>query len=689
MPNRLALEQSPYLRQHSENPVDWFPWGEEAFAKACAEDKPIFLSVGYSTCHWCHVMERESFENAAVAEILNSNFVPIKVDREERPDVDRIYMTFVQATTGSGGWPMSVFLTPSLEPFFGGTYFPPDDRYGRPGFSALLEHLANAWRTERARILEAGANSIAQLRQTTHSARPASGLDGKLLESGFAAFRRAFDSKYGGFGQAPKFPRPSALNFLLRYHHLTGDEEALDMTLVTLRAMAEGGMNDQLGGGFHRYSVDERWFVPHFEKMLYDQAQLAISYLEAFQITRDDFYARVAREVLDYVLRDMTHAEGGFFSAEDADSAVDPSRPDEKNEGAFYVWTRDEIERILGPEDAAVFAKRYGIMPGGNVRDDPHAEFTGRNILAIQEGVAETGSITASKAKLLEARAARVRPYLDDKVLTSWNALMISAFAKAAQILDDAAYLGAAQRAADFVLTHLRNPHSGTLLRRFRDGNAAIPAFLDDYAFLIQALLDLYEAEFDVSRIAAAAGFAEKMLALFEDRERGAFFSTAEGDPALLLRMKEDYDGAEPSGNSIAILALLRLAQFTDRDDFRRAATRALEALSNKIASEPSAAPQLLVALDFHLAHPLQIVVAGDPADPLTLGLLRTRNRRFVPAGVTMLAGSAKQREALGAWVPSITGMTTIEGRPAAYVCRDYSCQLPVTEEEKLLALLQ
>ena len=689
MPNRLALEQSPYLRQHSENPVDWFPWGEEAFAKACAEDKPIFLSVGYSTCHWCHVMERESFENAAVAEILNSNFVPIKVDREERPDVDRIYMTFVQATTGSGGWPMSVFLTPSLEPFFGGTYFPPDNRYGRPGFSALLEHLANAWRTERARILEAGANSIAQLRQTTGSARPKSGLDGKLLESGFAAFRRAFDSKYGGFGQAPKFPRPSALNFLLRYRHPTGDEEALDMTLVTLRAMAEGGMNDQLGGGFHRYSVDERWFVPHFEKMLYDQAQLAISYLEAFQITRDDFYARVAREVLDYVLRDMTHAEGGFFSAEDADSAVDPSRPDEKNEGAFYVWTRDEIERILGPEDAAVFAKRYGIMPGGNVRDDPHAEFTGRNILAIQEGVAETGSITASKAKLLEARAARVRPYLDDKVLTSWNALMISAFAKAAQILDDAAYLGAAQRAADFVLTHLRNPHSGTLLRRFRDGNAAIPAFLDDYAFLIQALLDLYEAEFDVSRIAAAAGFAEKMLALFEDRERGAFFSTAEGDPALLLRMKEDYDGAEPSGNSIAILALLRLAQFTDRDDFRRAATRALEALSNKIASEPSAAPQLLVALDFHLAHPLQIVVAGDPADPLTLGLLRTRNRRFVPAGVTMLAGSAKQREALGAWVPSITGMTTIEGRPAAYVCRDYSCQLPVTEEEKLLALLQ
>ncbi len=442
MPNRLAHEQSPYLRQHSENPVDWFPWGEEAFAKARAEDKPIFLSIGYSTCHWCHVMERESFEDVAVAGLLNRNFVPIKVDREERPDVDRIYMTFVQATTGSGGWPMSVFLTPSLEPFFGGTYFPPDNRYGRPGFPALLEHLANAWRTDRARIVEAGANSIAQLRKMVDPARATAGLDEKVLDSGFFAFRRAFDSTHGGFGQAPKFPRPSALNFLLRYSRRTGNEEALEMTLATLRAMAGGGMNDQLGGGFHRYSVDERWFVPHFEKMLYDQAQLAISYLEAFQITRDDFYARIARDVLDYVLRDMTHPGGGFFSAEDADSVIDPLHPEEKGEGAFYVWTSGEIERILGAEEAAVFAKRFGVAADGNVHNDPHAEFTGRNILAIQEDTSETESVRASKAKLLKARAARVRPYLDDKILTSWNALMISAFAKAAQILDDPRYFG-------------------------------------------------------------------------------------------------------------------------------------------------------------------------------------------------------------------------------------------------------
>ncbi len=689
MPNRLAHEQSPYLRQHSENPVDWFPWGEEAFAKARAEDKPIFLSIGYSTCHWCHVMERESFEDVAVAGLLNRNFVPIKVDREERPDVDRIYMTFVQATTGSGGWPMSVFLTPSLEPFFGGTYFQPDNRYGRPGFSALLEHLANAWRADRARILEAGVNSIVQLRQMLTPARTSPELDEKLLDSGFAAFRRSFDSKHGGFGHAPKFPRPSALNFLLRYYRRTGSEEALEMTTATLRAMADGGMNDQLGGGFHRYSVDERWFVPHFEKMLYDQAQLAVSYLEAFQITRDGFYARIARDVLDYVLRDMTHREGGFFSAEDADSAIDPSRPEDKGEGAFYVWTNEEIERILGAAEAAVFSKRFGVATSGNVRDDPHAEFTGRNILAVRDDEPETADIPASRAKLLAARAARVRPNLDDKILTSWNALMISAFAKASQILDDPRYLGAAQRAADFVLRRLRDPKSGALFRRFRDGEAAIPAFLDDYAFLIQALLDLYEADFDVAHIATAVDLAESMLAQFEDRERGAFFSTAEGDPRLLLRIKEDYDGAEPSGNSIAILALSRLAQFTDRDDFRRAATRALEALSSKLASEPSAAPQLLVALDFHLAHPMQIVIAGDPADPRAAGLLRARNRRFIPVSVTMFAGSAKQREAFRAWVPAVVAMTPVEGCPAAYVCRDYSCQIPVTDEEKFLALLQ
>src|SRR5579864_6888511 len=389
--NRLANEKSPYLLQHAHNPVDWFPWGPEAFEKARAEDKPIFLSIGYSTCHWCHVMERESFESDQIAALLNRDFVPIKVDREERPDVDRIYMTFVQATTGGGGWPMSVFLTPELKPFFGGTYFPPDNRYGRPGFTTILERIAEAWKNEHDRIVQSSSEVVTQLAQFSGQAHPnGAALDKTILDSAFQYFRRTFDSTDGGFGDAPKFPRPVALNFLLRYHARFGRAEALDMTLHTLRAMAQGGMHDQLGGGFHRYSVDARWFVPHFEKMLYDQAQLAISYLEAFQITHEPFYADIARSTLDYVLRDMTDPEGGFYSAEDADSVIDPAKPKEKGEGAFYIWTQSEIESIAGEPAAKWFCYRYGVEPSGNVRNDPQGEFTGRNILFEAHTPAET-----------------------------------------------------------------------------------------------------------------------------------------------------------------------------------------------------------------------------------------------------------------------------------------------------------
>ncbi|HEV8144941.1 MAG TPA: thioredoxin domain-containing protein, partial [Bryobacteraceae bacterium] len=605
-PNRLAREKSPYLLQHANNPVDWYPWGDEAFEKAARENKPVFLSVGYSTCHWCHVMERESFEDDTTAAILNEHFVPVKVDREERPDVDRIYMLFVQASTGSGGWPMSVWLTPDRKPFFGGTYFPPDNRYGRPGFPAMLQNLARAWQQDRAKIEASGSQVLGQLSQYSNLAGGHAAPGREALEQGFNAFRRMFDSKHGGFGGAPKFPRPSVHNFLLRYYVETKNPEALEMVLLTLREMAKGGMNDQLGGGFHRYSVDEYWFVPHFEKMLYDQAQLVIAYLEAFQITGDAVYANAARQTLDYVLRDLTHPEGGFFSAEDADSAADPAKPHEKGEGAFYIWSRAEIEHHLGARDAALFSYRFGVEENGNVQHDPHQEFTGRNILFEAHTIEETAEyfgqpvadvdkwLDQAAAKLVAIRKTRPRPHLDDKVLTSWNGLMISAFAKAAQVLGEAAYGDAARRAADFVKSRLWDEQRGIVLRRFRDGESAIDGFLDDYAFFAAALLDLYETSFDASDLQFATRLAERARELFEDPDNGGFFSTPAGTRDLVMRLKDDYDGAEPSGNSVMALLLLRLARMTGRDDFRQSAERTLKLFSPRLHDQPSGVPQML-----------------------------------------------------------------------------------------------
>ena len=671
--NRLANEKSPYLLQHAHNPVDWYPWGPEAFEKAASEDKPIFLSIGYSTCHWCHVMEHESFENADTAAILNRHFVAIKVDREERPDIDRIYMTFVQATTGSGGWPMSVFLTPDRKPFFGGTYFPPDNRYGRPGFPSLLTHLAQAWLSDRVRIESSGREVIEHLRQTTSAAAThATLLDDKtLLDPCFYALRRSYDSKYGGFGGAPKFPRPVVLNFLLRYADATNNEEARDMALHTLRAMADGGMHDHLGGGFHRYSVDEHWFVSHFEKMLYDQAQLAISYLEAFQITRDESYATTARDIFTYVLRDMTAPEGAFYSAEDADSPL-PEDPSRKGEGAFYIWKWDEVDESI--------RTRFGFEREGNVHNDPHGEFTGKNILCLASAAPVSSD---AMAKLLAIRSARPRPYRDDKILTAWNGLMISAFARAAQILDEPAYAAAARNAAKFFTTLMWD--GTTLLRRHRDGESAIPGFLDDYAFLAQAFLDLYETNFDLAHLDTAIALTERMLALFEDRENGAFYSTAEGDPELVLRIKDDYDGAEPAGNSVAVLNLLRLSRITRRKDFTESADRALQALASRIKSQPIAVPQLLVALMFHQAPPLQIIFAGERNS----ALLRTARDRFLPNAVVLLADSEEARKRLSAYAPEVEGMRPMGGQTAAYVCRDYACDLPTIDPERLAALLK
>jgi uncharacterized protein len=687
--NRLGKEKSPYLLQHANNPVDWYPWGDEAFEKAARENKPIFLSIGYSTCHWCHVMEHESFENEATARILNRYFVPIKVDREERPDVDRVYMLFVQASTGSGGWPMSVWLTPERKPFFGGTYFPPDNRYGRPGFAAILENLARAWSEDRARVEESGATVVEQLKQYA-MVDAGKGVAGQeALDSAFYGFRRMFDSRLGGFGGAPKFPRPSVHNFLLRYYAATKNEEALEMVLLTLREMAKGGMNDQLGGGFHRYSVDERWFVPHFEKMLYDQAQIATSYLEAFQITRDGQYAAAARDVFSYVQRDLTHGDGGFFSAEDADSAVDAAKPKDKREGAFYVWGREEIEQTLGPRDAEMFCQRYGVLSGGNVEEDPHGEFRGQNILyqahTIEEIAAASGLslndarsvLRGAGAKLLERRVRRPRPHLDDKILASWNALMISAFAKGAQVLGEDRYADAAAAAAKFLRERLWDDSREILLRRFRDGESAIDGFLDDYAFSILAFLDLYETRFEPPDFQFAVRLAERAIELFEDRENGGFYSTAAGAENLVLRLKDDYDGAEPSGNSMMTIALLRLARITDREDFRRTAARTIEAFSSRIASGGAGVPQMLVALSFALGKPTEIVLAG-PRDSAEMRLLlAVIRRRFLPDAVVAMASE------------SPVSMPAVNGEATAYVCSNFACNLPVTGVDQLDELLE
>jgi uncharacterized protein YyaL (SSP411 family) len=698
--NKLALEKSPYLLQHAHNPVNWVPWGEEAFERARTEDKPIFLSIGYSTCHWCHVMERESFESDAIAAILNEHYIPIKVDREERPDVDRIYMMFVQATTGGGGWPMSVWLTPELKPFFGGTYFPPDNRYGRPGFASVLNYIAQSWVNERPKIMQSGEDILAELKKNSEVKTSEGWLDDKMLEDGFNIFRRSHDPRLGGFGGAPKFPRPSVHNFLIRHAANAKNKEALGMVLLTLDEMAKGGMNDQMGGGFHRYSVDERWFVSHFEKMLYDQAQLAVSYLEAFQMMGDQRHADTARDIFEYVLRDMEHSAGGFYSAEDADSVVDPAHPHEKGEGAFYIWPKAELDQLLG-KDSALFCYRFGVEADGNVSNDPQGEFTGRNILFQAHAIEDTAKrfgldamqtrlvIASCTQRLMEARKTRVRPHLDDKVLSSWNGLMLSAFSLGAQALNEPRYTAAAKRAADFILTNMYDPTTRILLRRYRDGEAAINGFLDDYSCFTNGLIDLYEASFDLKYLTTAEGLAEKMIELFEDKENGGFFSTSAGDSSLLLRMKEDYDGAEPSGNSMATLALLRLAQFTGRADFQTSAQKTLEAFGPRLRAAPHSLPQMLVAYQFAKRKPKQIILAGPTGASNEAVVLDAVRHRFLPQRTIIRLDSTAAAEWFGKRVEAMANMSSAGDAITAYVCENYTCQLPTNDLDVLVKLLE
>ena len=703
MPNRLAAEKSPYLLQHASNPVDWYPWGDEAFARARREDKPIFLSIGYSTCHWCHVMEHESFEDPAIAELLNARFVPIKVDREERPDVDRVYMLFVQATAGSGGWPMSVWLTPDLQPFFGGTYFPPDNRYGRPGFGAVLEEISRAWRDNRDGVAGSARRLTERLRGLAGSAALGAGeLPGPdLLASAVDSFEASFDARRGGFGSAPKFPRPSELFFLLREFARIGRSSARDMALGTLRAMADGGMRDHIGGGFHRYSVDADWRVPHFEKMLYDQAQLALAYLEAFQVTGDVFHAGVADDTLRYVAREMTDLDGGFYSAEDADS-VPPEQSDDPaartSEGAFYLWRLDEVKTLLR-EDAELAAARFGMTQDGNAPFDPHHEFAGKNLpflaravsdLAIAHGlgVADVESrLQRARHVMYDARTRRPRPQRDDKILTAWNGLMIAAFARGFRVLGTEDYLRSARRAASFLRDRMWREDTRTLFRRCREGEVAIEAYAEDYACLVWGLLELFQADGDPAWLEWALNLQRRQDELFWDEDGGGWFATTGKDPSVLLRMKEDYDGAEPSATSVAVLNLIVLVHLTGDETWRVRAERAVRGAAPRISGAGRSAPMLLAGLSAWHAGVRQIAIVrpGGPGDPLE----RLVASHYLPFAVVIPVAPGQSQARLSRIAPFSSAMTLRNGRPTAYVCRDFACQAPTTDPKELADLLR
>lgn len=675
MPNRLAQESSPYLLQHQNNPVDWHPWGPEALARAKAEDKPIFLSIGYSACHWCHVMEHESFENAAIAAELNRNFVCIKVDREERPDLDQIYMHAVQLMTGRGGWPMSVFLTPELQPFFGGTYWPPTSRMGMPGFDLVIQKVAEAWRTNR-KVAVAQAVELTQAVQAIGRPEDATGpLRREMLDHAESRLERAFDFQHGGFGTAPKFPHAMDLQVLLRQWKHRPREALLQMVTLTLHKMAAGGIYDHLGGGFARYSVDERWLVPHFEKMLYDNALLTSAYVEGFLATGDSRLADVVRETCDYILTYMTDASGGFHSTEDADS--------EGKEGKFYVWTPDEVVALLGAERGERFCYIYDVTEAGNFEE-------GKSILNLPKTIAQCASLrgwslqelerelSVSRAMLLKARDQRVRPGKDDKILVSWNSLMIDALARAGIALTEPRYVQAASKAASFLRASLRRP-DGRLMHSWRLGEAKLDAYLDDYAYLVNALVSLYEATFEEQWIDWAVELADIMLVHFSDREGGGFYFTADDHEQLIARSKDLHDGSVPSGNSMATTGLSRLGKLTGRQDFLEVARGTLVMMSALLEKTPNAVSQALLALDLLLGPTPEIVIVGDPIQPATQDALRSLRRHFLPNHVLACRASS------GRWPRSPHLDPLFEGRipaavePTVYVCENFSCQTPVS----------
>jgi uncharacterized protein YyaL (SSP411 family) len=670
--NRLINETSPYLLQHAHNPVDWYPWGEEAFERAKKEDKPVFLSIGYSTCHWCHVMERESFENKQIAGIMNQYFICIKVDREHRPDVDGIYMNAVQMMTGSGGWPLSVFLTPEGKPFYGGTYFPPKDLYGRPGFERVLLSIAEAWKNKRKEVVDS-SHKISEVLASLTGPTEKETLSADMLQAGFDYFRATYDATNGGFGPAPKFPQPTNLSMLLSYWYRTNNAQALQMVEKTLDAMAKGGIYDHIGGGFHRYATDRRWLVPHFEKMLYDQALLSKVYLQTYQATRNKKYATTAREIFDYVLRDMTDPDGGFYSAEDADS--------EGKEGVFYIWEPKQINSILDKDEAEIFAAYYGVTKKGNFEDN-------KTILNIQMSMAQLEDkfqndhaaimniLANARSKIFNERAKRIRPHRDDKIITAWNGLMISSMAYGGAVLQEEKYTRAAERAGKFILNALHK--KSRLMRYYRQGQAVELAFLDDYAFTILGFLDLYGASFETKWLIDAKMLAEEMIKLFADNEQGGLFLTGKDSEKLIARIKPSTDGVIPSGNSAAAFALLKLGKFTMNQYFTEQGGKVLESFSRQLKQSSGYSSEMLTALNFWIGPTQEIVIAGNADAADTQQMLKLIRSKFLPNAVILLHQQEKADSAIDKTIPFIKNLTAIEDKATAYVCENFACNQPV-----------
>ncbi|MFV1994399.1 MAG: thioredoxin domain-containing protein [Verrucomicrobiales bacterium] len=706
-PNRLANEKSPYLRQHADNPVDWYPWGAEAFEKAAAENKPVFLSIGYSTCHWCHVMEHESFEDQETAAFLNQHFVSIKVDREERPDLDRIYMHYQQAVHGSGGWPLSLWLTPKKIPFFSGTYFPKKSRGGQTSFMDVLNQIRGSWEQYGAEITADGKRIQESMREafaTPPAKNSGQLLSPKLIDSGLASLSASYDPRFGGFGSRPKFPQPVMLDFLFDHYAAAGAapgseaSDGLEMALETLRKMALGGIHDHIGGGFHRYSVDRFWHVPHFEKMLYDQAQIASLYLDAYHITADPFFESVARDIFAYVERDMSHPEGAFYSAEDADS-LDPEGVHEgRTEGAFYLWGVPELQKLLGEERAPVFIAAYDVQERGNAPpgSDPLQEFTNKNILYRKKTTAGLAAdfsktpeqieeiLARSRAILLEARSRRPRPIRDDKILTAWNGLMISAYAKASLVLGESVFLERAERAATFIKGHLLREDEGLLLRSYLDGASEIQATADDYAFFIRALLDLYEASLDVAWLELAVTLQDRQNELLLDDEHGGYFDSPENQTDLILRLKNTYDGARPSANSISAQNLVRLSALIKSDAYDDALDRLLEAFAGKMQSSPVAHIAMITAYARRLATPAQVAIAGKPEDPATAAILEAVRSEYHPNKVVLLLDGGRAQEYFASRNELFAAFKPLDGTPTLYLCRNYTCQKPTSDPAEI-----
>ncbi len=684
-PNRLISEKSPYLLQHAYNPVDWYPWGQDAFEKAKKEDKPVFLSIGYSTCHWCHVMEKESFEDEDVAKLMNDAFVSIKVDREERPDIDGIYMKACQRMTGSGGWPLNMIITPDKKPFYAATYIPKESKFGRIGMLEMVPRIKELWSSQRGEVEKLADQSANALRDVH---MPGIELGEDIFHSAYEQLLEMFDEQHGGFGEAPKFPTPHNLTFLLRYWKRTGDKMALFMVEKTLSAMRKGGIYDHIGFGFHRYSVDARWLVPHFEKMLYDQALLALAYAEAYQVTGKENYKKTCREIFTYVLRDMTSPDGGFYSGEDADS--------EGEEGKFYLWTEDEIRSVLSEEENELIKRVFNISKEGNFTE---GKSTGRNIFNLTKPLSEHASflklpveelqerIETARRKLFDAREKRIHPGKDDKILADWNGLMIAALAKGAQLFDEPDYAKAAQRAVELILSRMTK--NGRLYHRFREGEVAVPAFLDDYAFLIWGLIELYETTFEPRYLQTALNLNNDMLRHFWDEENWGFYFTADDAENILIRKKELYDGAIPSGNSVAMLNLTRLGKMTANPEFEKKALAIGSVFSRIISQAPAAYTMLMAALDFAIGPSSEVVLVGDLEAEDTKNMLSALRREFIPNKVVIFRPGAEESAAIIHIAEYTRNMSSIEGKATAYVCRNFSCRLPTTDAREMMELLK